>query len=293
MTAAVLGIAGCLSADGEAVFPDADFPRLRDALAAAGVDAVLAAWDDETYDWSVHDLVVLRSTWTSVDRPEAYLRWIEAVAATTPVENSPAVVRWNLDKRHLDDLRRADLPTVETTWVEPGRAWVAPAMPFVVKPAISAGGRKTALYAHDPTPAAGHVARIHAAGRAAMVQPYVSSVDERGETKMVFIGGHFSHAVRVGPLLEPDAGVLTAPWEKPVPVEPMEPTAAELEVAHAVMRYVTDRLGPCLYGRVDTAIDGDGRPALLELELVDPSLSLWASDGAAERLAAAIVERLA
>ena len=58
------------------------------------------------------------------------------------------------------------------------------------------------------------------------------------------------------------------------------------------MAYVAGRFGAPLYGRVDTALDGAGKPAVLELELVDPSLSLWASAEAAERLAAACARRL-
>ena len=49
-----------------------------------------------------------------------------------------------------------------------------------------------------------------------------------------------------------------------------------------------DRL---LYARVDLVHDDDGAPRLLELELTEPSLFLGHSDGAADRLAAAVAAR--
>jgi hypothetical protein len=199
---------------------------------------------------------------------------------------------WNLDKRYLVDLERAGLPIVPTTWVRPGDPWAPPPGPFVVKPAISGGGRETASYHHRVDEAVAHVARLQRQGRTAMVQPYLPSVDEPGETKMVVVDGRFTHALRVGPLLDADGGVLDVPWEKPVAVAVVEPSGAEIELAHAVVAQASERCGPLLYARVDVAAAGEGRPLLMELELVDPSLSLALASQAAPRLAAVIAGRV-
>jgi len=45
------------------------------------------------------------------------------------------------------------------------------------------------------------VARIHASGRIALVQPYLPAVEERGETSVVFIGGEISHVLTKRPVL--------------------------------------------------------------------------------------------
>ena len=64
--------------------------------------------------------------------------------------NSPAVLRWNLDKRYLAALSEAGVATVPTTWLTPGQDPVehelATSRPgeFVVKPTISGGGFETA-----------------------------------------------------------------------------------------------------------------------------------------------------
>ena len=79
-------------------------------------------WDDAGADWAAYDLVVVRSTWDSVDRPTAFLAWVDAVAKVTRIENPAAALAWNLDKRYLVDLERAGLPVVPTTWGGPGRS---------------------------------------------------------------------------------------------------------------------------------------------------------------------------
>jgi hypothetical protein len=287
-----VAIAACRSDDGVGLYPDPDWPLLQRSLLVQGIKGVAVSWDDPDAAWDAFDLVVVRSTWDSVDRPEEFLTWVHAVANVTPIENGPEVLAWNLDKTYLIDLERAGLPVVPTTWVRPGVAWTPPAVPFVVKPTISAGGRETARYDTRVEEARAHVARLHAVGQTVMLQPYLSSVDTRAETKMTFLDGHFSHAISFGPLLEADAGVMDSPWEKDVALSLRNPTPAELDLANAVIAYTTDRFGSLLSSRVDTATTDDGVPVLLELELVEPMLALWAEPQAPSTLATAIASRL-
>ena len=286
-----VAIASCLSADGRSTFPDADLPLLQNSLHALGIDAAAAAWEDPDIDWSAFDLVVIRSTWTSVEFPERYLRWLNSTASMTRVENNTSLIAWNFDKRHLLDVQAADIPIVPTTWVAPDQDWRPPAGPFVVKPAVSGGGRETAMYTRPSADAVDHVRRLQAGGATVMVQPYVESVDVVGETKMVYIDGQLSHALNVGPLLEPDAGVCERPWEKRVSAKVCTPTPAETNTADRVMAFIEARFEGPLYGRVDTCMVQD-EPAVLEIEFVDPSLSLSAAPEAPGHLASAIARRL-
>jgi hypothetical protein len=66
-------------------------------LAGRGIAAEAAVWDDPDVDWSAYDLVVLRSPWDHALRRDEFVAW----AAT--------------------------VPTVPTSWVEPGQTWSAPA----------------------------------------------------------------------------------------------------------------------------------------------------------------------
>lgn len=289
-----VAVAGCRTADGTSVFPDFDWPLLEAALTEAGVGPVTLAWDDSAVDWSSFDAVIVRSTWDSVDRPGEYLDWVEAVSAATELHNSAEIVRWNLDKHHLKDLIASDLPVVPTQWIDHRADWRVPDVPFVIKPCVSAGGRETARYLPEESAlATAHVERLLSQARALMVQPFIEAVDERGETKMVYIDGDLSHSLQVGGLLKTGSGVMERPWEVSVSVDLVDPSDEQRNVASAVMAYVAGKFGGSpLYGRVDLVHGTDGRPHLLELELVDPSLSLWASPNAAHRLAIGIVKAL-
>ena len=78
-------------------------------------------WNDPAVDWSAFDLVLASGTWDNIHHVDEFLAWADAVAASgVPVRNSPATLRWNIDKRYLVALERAGVPTVPTIWVEPG-----------------------------------------------------------------------------------------------------------------------------------------------------------------------------
>jgi hypothetical protein len=254
---------------------------LPPALAALGVDAVPAVWDDPAVDWDAFDLVVVRSTWDYVPRREQFLAWARAVPR---LANPAEVVAWNTDKRYLRDLTAAGVPVVPTQWVSPGDAYDPPAGEHVVKPIVSAGARDTARHT-DAAGSRAHVARLLADGRAVMVQPYQSAIETSGETSVVHLGGRYSHAACKAPVLVPD---LHDPDE--VQITGREPSEAERALAEAAVAAVPG--GPLLFARVDMVPGPDGSPVVMELELTEPCLFLGTAPGSAERLAQAVLEQV-
>ncbi len=256
---------------------DADDRPLVPALAERGVSAQPAVWDDPAVDWAAFDLVVLRSTWDYAERRDAFLTWASSLER---VVNRFPVLEWSSDKaRYLVDLRAADVPIVPTSFVASGERLTPCDGPFVVKPSISAGGRMSARFGADEVDAAAAlVARIHGDGRAAMVQPFVDGE----ERSLVYVDGEYSHALsrraplptgRERPGLYLDEQLARA-----------AATTAERAVADAAIACSPE---PTLYGRVDLLAG-----AVLELELVEPSLYLEYGYGAVERFADAIAEAL-
>jgi glutathione synthase/RimK-type ligase-like ATP-grasp enzyme len=254
-----------------------------------GVEAVPAVWDDPAEDWNRFQLVVLRSTWDYAERRAEFLAWAEQVPRLV---NPPAIVRWNTDKaRYLADLATAGVPVVPTRFLAPGEPFELPAAPFVVKPAVSAGGRSSGRFEAGEDGAARElVRRIHADGRTAMTQPYLRDADSGGETALVSIAGRFTHAVaRHVPL--PATGGPPAALYLAESVEPRLASSAEREVADQTLAAVPGGEA-LLYARVDLLHDSDGRPLVLELEATEPSLYLEHGPGAAELLAGAIAAAL-
>jgi glutathione synthase/RimK-type ligase-like ATP-grasp enzyme len=283
-------------------FPDLhdDWPLLRAALADAGIDAVTAVWNDPGVDWSAFDLVLANGAWDNIHHVDAFVAWVDGVARSgVPVRNPPAMLRWNIDKRYLQDLERAGVPTVPTTWIgplAPGDAAAAPAFPegeVVVKPSVSGGGYRTARYRpHERASALEHVDELLDAGRTAMVQPYEARVDSEGETALVYLGGRFSHALHKDPMIRRGVGPTDSLIENQV-VTAAIASAAQKAVAGLALAAAEALVGPSTYARVDLVPTESGEPALLELELLDPVLFFMHHPAGAVALARLLADALA
>ncbi len=269
---------------------DPDLPLASAALHDAGYAVDLVRWDDPTVEWDAFALSVVRSCWDYAWRLPEFLAW---AAAVPRLRNGVELLRWNTDKTYLRDLERAGLAVVPTVWNPRTAAELPGAGEWVVKPSVSAGSRDTARWS-DASAALAHAAELTAAGRTAMLQPYLASVDDAGETAMLFIGGRFSHAVRKGPLLARGEGV-RHDRDSRGDLSRAEPTTAQRDLAEAVLGAIGDLLpeaAPPLYARIDLVRDDSGRTVLLELELTEPSLFLPQAPEAAAFLARAVEAEL-
>ncbi|HEX7167025.1 MAG TPA: hypothetical protein VF230_08600 [Acidimicrobiales bacterium] len=272
-----------------------DGEHLLPALARAGFEVDVVGWRS-TVDWGEYDGVLVRNTWDYIDDREAFVAWARSVAAATRLANPADVLEWNTDKRYLAELERAGVPCIPTLWIESGGRLDAPPSwnRFVVKPAVSAGGRSSASYTSDgAAAAAAHVDAIVRAGGVAMVQPHVESVDRVGELGIYVIGGAVTHAVRKGGILRTGApAVDDFSLAQEQPSEPAEVTPELAAFARAVVAAVPGGGDRLLYARVDTVAGDGGETLLLELELVEPFLFLEHSPPAADAYAAAVTRWL-
>ncbi|MFJ3664910.1 RimK family alpha-L-glutamate ligase [Streptomyces sp. NPDC090106] len=269
---------------------DRDLPVLRQALRDAGAEADAVPWDDPDADWGSYDLVLIRSTWDYSWRAAEFTAWAERCAKATRLANPAEVVRWNTDKRYVGQLADAGVPTVPTRYLAPGDPVDLPREhEYVVKPTSGAGARYAARY----TPgqhgtAVAQVRRMHAEGLTAMVQPYMRGIDTGGERALQFFGGSLLHASRKRAVLAPgtafDADKVAHPG-----LERWQPTEAELEVAERALAAVPDG-AEVLYARVDLVDGQDGKPRVMELELVEPNLFLFLHPESLPRVVAAVLD---
>ncbi|SFA72248.1 ATP-grasp domain-containing protein [Cellulomonas marina] len=289
--------------------PD-DLPLVA-ALAERGVSAEPVVWDDPTVDWGTYPAVLLRSTWDYSDRPQQFAEWIRRVDRTSTLLNPAAAVTWNIDKTYLRALEGAGLPIVPTIWLDPERQMDSRAIhtrfpafgDFVIKPTVSAGSRDTGRYVAGETQSRSlaimHAKNLLGVGRWVMLQRYLAGVDTVGETAVVFIDGQLSHSVRKTP-------ALAGPYRKgesdegPFHREGVQADATASEAELSLAQRVVDALPglvpgvdhPLLYARVDMVPDDQGRPVVLELEVIEPSLFFAHGPGAVEAFADALVARL-
>lgn len=268
---------------------DRDLPVLVRALTEAGARACAVEWDDPAVDWAGFDLAVIRSTWDYTWRAAEFTAWAERCGAATRLANPADVVRWNTDKRYLGDLAAAGVPVVPTRYLAPGDPPTLPdGYEYVVKPASGAGARLAARYTPDEHDrAAEHLRRMHADGYTAMVQPYVTAIDRAGERALVFVGGRLLHASRKDAVLGRGTPYDAPRTAHPRPV-PWTPGADEAAVAERALAAVPGA-PELLYARVDLVDGEDGRPRVMELELVEPNLFLWLHPASLPAVTAAVI----
>jgi hypothetical protein len=140
------------------------------------------------------------------------------------------------------------------------------------------------------------------AQRPHMVQPFIASVVEEGEFSLIFIDGSYSHTI----LKTPRRGDFRVQEEHGGVIRAIEPDSALLKAAQAAVAAIDScvpraavasaRAAPSgstvpLYARADFVRMEDGGFALMELELIEPSLYLSYDPAAATRLADAITRR--
>jgi hypothetical protein len=282
---------------------DEDGPVLIAALERAGVFARPAIWDHPVFEWDDFDLVVIRTTSDYIWHRDEFVTWARGVPR---LANPADVLVWNTDKRYLADLVAAGVPVIPTQFFGPAQllgpagtgepvALASPAdLPpgqLVVKPAVSSGALDTSLYGpEDREGAADHVRALQLAGRTALVQPYRERVDEEAETGLIYLGHHFSHAIRKEPMLRAEPASVSGHFREIV-TSARTPSDVEREVAEAVLDAVPGGRDRLLYARVDLVPGPDG-PELIELEVTEPALYLNLADGAADRFASVIVEQI-
>ncbi|HVA70634.1 MAG TPA: hypothetical protein VNF08_04850 [Acidimicrobiales bacterium] len=277
-----VAIATCLGTD-----VDRDSPVLLGALANIGVKGELAVWDDPSVAWDRFEIVVIRSTWDYAARRNEFLAWARSVKH---LFNPYGVVEYSSDKHYLVDLEAHGLKIIPSHFCDVGKKPRFFHGDFVVKPCVGAGSMDAVRFKeseHDL--ALAHVASLHASGRDALIQPYVASVDTAGERALIFIDGALSHAMTKGAMLN----VTQLDRNQLFRLDQMSRADAEPDaVAFAQSVLSAKAFSHLLYARVDL-VRLDDRWAVMELELVEPSLFLTYDEGAAVRLAGAIARRLA
>jgi len=125
----------------------------------------------------------------------------------------------------------------------------------------------------------------------------LADVDEHGETALIYVDGAFSHAIGKGAMLPGDTVNnvdvdLSSALFLSERITARVPSDDELTVGNQVLDVLRRRFGrELLYTRVDL-LPASAGPAVVEVELVEPSLFLGFDTGSAGRVAAAVARRL-
>jgi len=239
------------------------------AGAERGIDFDVVAWDEPGIEMRGYDAAVIRTTWDYHERPEFFVATLESFErAGLPVYNSSVVVRWNARKTYLQELGPS---AIETIWAEKADA-VAVAQAFdalsaaeiVVKPQVGAGSIRTVRLKRNAWSEADLIAGPLGA---AMIQPYLRSIETEGERSLFWFGGVFSHAIRKVP--QSGDWLANMPGKTRFLAEAPPPEA--MEAAEAARERSPKDL---LYVRIDLVLGDDGKWRVIEIEAIEPYLFL-------------------
>lgn len=276
-------------------FPElwSDDRHLLPVFRELGHDVRPAVWSDASLDWSTPDAVVVRSCWDYFHRATEFSAWLDTLRdAGAKLLNSPALVRWNMDKHYLGDLGGRGVNIPKISWFEEGAPLPDLAAlleeqgldEVVYKPVISGSALHT--WRGSSASVEQDVAKLEelTSARGMMMQPFYPEIVEEGEWSLIFFGGAFSHAVKKVPK-QGDFRV-QAEYGGAVLVE--EPPEELIATAANVLAAAKPE-GACVYARVDGVCTEQRGFVLMELEVIEPELFLRTDPDAPRRFADAIL----
>lgn len=276
---------------------DPDDRLLYDALTDRGHRVRIAIWNEPVVDWSLSGICVVRSTWDYHLDPAAFIAWLHKVNAVTTLVNPLDLMVWNSHKTYLRDLQTAGVTIVPTVFLDrdataPGSTSVDTILEAngwtegIIKPSIglaTSGVRRVArgegVCQGGDSGADSHLNGLLNRGTV-LVQEFMPAVFGRGERSLSFVNGEFTHCVKKAAFQKlAKAGHA---GEEFAVAEPDELQAAKFILS-------TLKCTP-LYARVDLVRNTDDVPALMELELIEPSLFMSFFPECAERFANALCQ---
>ncbi|MBY0562700.1 MAG: hypothetical protein K2P58_00840 [Hyphomonadaceae bacterium] len=262
----------------------------RDLVVAAGLERGVSFrtvyWDDPQLP-SHFDAAIIRSCWDYHERGGEFVAALEAhEGAGLRVHNSSRIIRWNGQKTYLKQLGPL---AIDTVWVERADAHAVAkafdaldASEIVVKPQVGAGSIGTLRLKRNGWSEADLIAGPNGA---AMIQPFLRSIETEGERSLFWFGGAYSHAIRKVP--HAGAWLANIPSKATFAVE--TPPTSAMEVAEAARAHAPEAM---LYVRVDLVQGDDGRWRVIEVEAIEPYLFLDFAPEAAGRFVDAIARVL-
>lgn len=241
-------------------------------LRQLGWEVVEIPWTQTGVDWSQFDTVVIRSTWDYQSQPQRFLQVLENIEASgTRLLNPLGIVRWNLDKVYLRELEQRGVSIVPTAW-QTGVDEKSIADLFdefdssglVIKPTIGANADDTFSLKRSKPDDWQTAIKIFP-NRPAMLQPFIQSIVDEGEFSLFYFGGEYSHAI----LKTPKQHDFRVQEEHGGTMRSIEASPDLKTAGQQVIDSIEEVL---LYARVDLVRLRNGTPALIEVELIEPSL---------------------
>ncbi len=227
-------------------------------------------WRAPLAELTACDAALIGTAWDYTAAKDEFLARLEALeAAGVAVCNSSEIVRWNADKRYLQELAASGAAAIPTLWpADPGPADIHAAFAqfgcerVVAKRQVGSGAEgQDSFNRGDPA------IENWRMDRPGMIQPFLPAILGEGELSFIFVDGALSHALtkQAVPgeyrIQSNFGGIETA----------LDPAPADRASAAAIMALLPFARPP-LYARIDMIRLDNGELAVIEAELIEPYL---------------------
>lgn len=231
-----------------------------------------ASWSSKSFNWSIVDFAVFRTTWDYFERLEEFLSWIKEHQNKINFINPASQILWNLNKIYLQKLKLSGIPIVpsfflkkntkktlhsvfqETSWNE-----------LIIKPAVSAAAWNTHRVSKNNLKKKESVFFKLKSTQNMIVQEFQKSVLSFGEISFIVILGKVTHAV----LKRAKTGDYRVQDDYGGTVKLYTPNNNEILFVENVIKKCPKLP---IYARVDVLLDNNKNLVLSELELIEPEL---------------------
>lgn len=263
------------------------------ALENLGWSVTEVPWTAADTDWNRFAAVIIRSSWDYQQHLDDFLDALERIEHSgTRLLNSLECVRWNIEKTYLRIVEKAGVPIVPTKWFR-GLQLSDLETAFddfvtdelITKPVVGANADNVFRHQrHRLNESIGNAQRAYETG-IVMVQPFLQSVVSEGEYSLIYFGGQLSHAL----LKAPAANDFRVQEEHGGSVRPVEAGPDLKRIGKTAMESVPF---DTLYARVDLVKLNSGDYAVIEIELIEPSLYFSCDNDSPARFAKTLDEWL-
>ena len=264
----------------------ADDELLVEPLRRLGHVAEFVPWR-AAVQWRDYDGVVIRTTWDYQHDLNGFLSVLQEIETQTRLANPLEIVKWNADKKtYLQDIERRGGQIIPTVWNQ-GKIerrhvheWFEQLQTdeLVIKPSVGANAQDAFRLKRGAYP--DELSTVFDK-RFYMVQPFMRRIVEEGEFSLFYFNGAYSHTI----LKTPKADDFRVQEEHGGLIRAAKPEADLLATGGKIMQYISPTP---LYARVDFVRTDDGEFALVELELIEPSMYLREAKHAPQMFAEAI-----
>ena len=255
-------------------------------LSRRGWSVEMVSWRDRKVDWNAFEAVIIRSPWDYQQDAELFMNVLKEIDdSSARLENPLELVQWNIDKTYLRELQEKGILIVPTLWgAELGREQLNEAFEqlgkpeLVIKPTISANADDTFRIKRELDSKTENEILRTFHNRAYMIQPFMNGIVAEGEFSLFYFGGEYSHTI----LKTPGEGDFRVQEEHGGILKSVEPETQLLKRAQQTMAGMDPQP---LYARADYVRTEANDFALMELELIEPSLYFNMDPESPERFA--------